>query len=105
MMSHQQTPFQAPALLQSKVKPVPSVLTHHVQQHVVHETAACHLTPIPESAARGRADGPEIVVTSFSCCLLLLGSGLIISSSLTDRLQTFALSFLLSSKKTGLLSR
>ncbi|XP_037536453.1 AP2-associated protein kinase 1 [Nematolebias whitei] len=59
MMSHHQTPFQASTLLQSKVKPVPSVLTHHVQQHVVHETAACHLTPIPECAALGRADGPE----------------------------------------------
>ncbi|XP_017272754.1 AP2-associated protein kinase 1-like isoform X9 [Kryptolebias marmoratus] len=58
-MPQQQTPFQASTLLQSKAKPVPSVLTHQVQQHVVHETAASHLIPIPESAAIGPADGPE----------------------------------------------
>nr|XP_043882279.1 AP2-associated protein kinase 1-like isoform X7 [Solea senegalensis] len=56
----QQTGSQASALLQSKAKPVPPVLTlQYQQQHVVHETAALHLTPIPESEVTGPADDPE----------------------------------------------
>ncbi|XP_013867577.1 AP2-associated protein kinase 1 isoform X4 [Austrofundulus limnaeus] len=55
MTPQQQTPFQASAPLQTKTEPAPSALT----QHVVHEAAASHLTPIPESAAVGPADGPE----------------------------------------------
>ncbi|XP_058491583.1 AP2-associated protein kinase 1-like isoform X2 [Solea solea] len=56
----QQTGSQASALLQSKAKPVPPVLTlQYQQQHLVHETAALHLTPIPESEVTGPADDPE----------------------------------------------
>ncbi|XP_047447223.1 AP2-associated protein kinase 1-like isoform X3 [Mugil cephalus] len=51
----QQTPFQAATLVQSKPKPVPL----QQQQHVAYETAAPHLTPIPESAAIGPACDPE----------------------------------------------
>ncbi|KAF7199992.1 AP2-associated protein kinase 1 isoform X5 [Nothobranchius furzeri] len=55
-----QTPSQASTLLNTKAKPVPPVLTHHLQQqHVAHETAASHLSPIPECAATGPADDPE----------------------------------------------
>ncbi|XP_034451989.1 AP2-associated protein kinase 1-like isoform X4 [Hippoglossus hippoglossus] len=54
---------QASTLLQSKAKPVPPVLTLQLQyqlQHVVHETAAPHLTPIPESAVTGPPTDPEM---------------------------------------------
>ncbi|XP_070760180.1 AP2-associated protein kinase 1-like [Enoplosus armatus] len=62
----QQTASQASSLLQSKAKPVPPGVTlqlQHQQQHVapVHETAASHLTPIPESAVVGPAADPEVV--------------------------------------------
>ncbi|XP_051807278.1 AP2-associated protein kinase 1-like isoform X3 [Acanthochromis polyacanthus] len=53
----QQTPSQASALLQSKAKPVPPVVTLQHQQHV----AAPHLTPIPESAVIRSAVDPETV--------------------------------------------
>ncbi|XP_035811731.2 AP2-associated protein kinase 1-like isoform X6 [Amphiprion ocellaris] len=53
----QQTPSQASALLQSKAKPVPPVVTLQHQQHV----AAPHLIPIPESAVIGPAANPETV--------------------------------------------
>ncbi|XP_069555893.1 AP2-associated protein kinase 1-like [Brachyistius frenatus] len=57
-----QTLSQASTLLQSKAKPVPpAVSLQHQQQHVVHETAAPHLTPIPESAVIGPAADPEVV--------------------------------------------
>ncbi|KAM4577628.1 AP2-associated protein kinase 1 isoform 4-T4 [Odontesthes bonariensis] len=57
---HQQTPFQASSVLQSKAKPVSAVVTlQHHQQHVVHETATPHLTPIPESTVIGPEAGPE----------------------------------------------
>ncbi|XP_012718742.2 AP2-associated protein kinase 1 isoform X5 [Fundulus heteroclitus] len=47
----QQTPSHASTVLQSKAKPVPPVSTLQLQQqHVVLETAAPHLAPIPESA-------------------------------------------------------
>ncbi|XP_035811728.2 AP2-associated protein kinase 1-like isoform X3 [Amphiprion ocellaris] len=52
----QQTPSQASALLQSKAKPVPPVVTLQHQQHV----AAPHLIPIPESAVIGPAANPEV---------------------------------------------
>ncbi|XP_029960040.1 AP2-associated protein kinase 1 isoform X4 [Salarias fasciatus] len=55
---HQHTASQASAALQSKVKP----LQHHQQQpqlHVSPETAALHLTPIPESAVIGPAAETE----------------------------------------------
>ncbi|XP_034726747.1 AP2-associated protein kinase 1-like isoform X7 [Etheostoma cragini] len=59
-LQQQQT---ASTLLQSKVKPVHPVISLQLphQQHVahVHETAASHLTPIPESAVVGPAAGPE----------------------------------------------
>uniref|UniRef100_A0A665W1D8 non-specific serine/threonine protein kinase n=1 Tax=Echeneis naucrates TaxID=173247 RepID=A0A665W1D8_ECHNA len=65
----------ASALLQFKAKavcPVVNLQRHYQQQqqqqHVVHETAAPHLTPIPESAVTGPAADPDIVVTSSSCC-------------------------------------
>ncbi|XP_044052129.1 AP2-associated protein kinase 1-like isoform X13 [Siniperca chuatsi] len=61
----QQTASQAFTLLQSKAKPVPPVVTLRLQhqQHVapVHETAASHLTPIPESAVVGPAADPEVM--------------------------------------------
>ncbi|XP_073322239.1 AP2-associated protein kinase 1-like isoform X2 [Pagrus major] len=64
----QQTASQAFSLLQSKAMPVPPVITlqpQHLQQqqHVahVHETAAYHLIPIPESAVVDPVDDPEIV--------------------------------------------
>ncbi|XP_051278067.1 AP2-associated protein kinase 1 isoform X3 [Dicentrarchus labrax] len=64
----QQTASHPSSLLQSKAKPVPPVVAlqlqhHQQQQHVtsVHETAASHLTPIPESAVVGTAAAPEIV--------------------------------------------
>lgn len=102
-LQQQQTSSQASSLLQ--YKPVPQVVTlqhqHQQQQHLVLETAAAHLTPIPESAVVGpAARGPEFVVTSYSCCcLLLFGSGLIIGSSLTNHIQTFAHFFLFSVAK------
>ncbi|XP_077942946.1 AP2-associated protein kinase 1 isoform X20 [Gasterosteus aculeatus] len=51
---------QACSVLPSKHKPVPPVITLQHQQHIaaVHETAASHLTPIPESAVVPAAD-PE----------------------------------------------
>ncbi|KAM6944449.1 AP2-associated protein kinase 1 isoform 1-T1 [Lycodopsis pacificus] len=51
---------QACTALQSKHKPLPPVIALQHQQHVapVHETAASHLTPIPESAVGPAAD-PE----------------------------------------------
>ncbi|XP_068558931.1 AP2-associated protein kinase 1-like isoform X6 [Cebidichthys violaceus] len=51
---------QACTVLQSKHKPVPLVIALQHQQHVapVHEAAASHLTPIPESAV-GPAANPE----------------------------------------------
>nr|XP_046243126.1 AP2-associated protein kinase 1-like isoform X14 [Scatophagus argus] len=55
----QQTASQASTLLQSQAKLVPPVVVLHHQQHVAHETAASHLTPIPESAAVGPAADPE----------------------------------------------
>ncbi|XP_071338635.1 AP2-associated protein kinase 1-like isoform X2 [Trachinotus anak] len=62
----QQTASQASTPLQSKAKPVHPVVTLQLQyqqqqQHVVHETAAPHLTPIPESAVIGPAADPEVV--------------------------------------------
>ncbi|KAM4579031.1 AP2-associated protein kinase 1 isoform 6-T6 [Fundulus diaphanus] len=46
-----QTPSHASTVLQSKAKPVPPLSTLQLQQqHVVLETAASHLAPIPESA-------------------------------------------------------
>ncbi|XP_026042829.1 AP2-associated protein kinase 1 isoform X6 [Astatotilapia calliptera] len=62
----QQQTSQASSLLQ--YKPVPQVVTlqhqHQQQQHLVLETAAAHLTPIPESAVVGpAARGPEFVTT------------------------------------------
>ncbi|KAM9360040.1 AP2-associated protein kinase 1-like [Symphorus nematophorus] len=58
----QQQQQRASSLLPSKAKPVPPVVTLHLQQHVaaVHETAASHLTPIPESAVDGSAANPEM---------------------------------------------
>ncbi|XP_069380070.1 AP2-associated protein kinase 1 isoform X13 [Paralichthys olivaceus] len=61
----QQIASQASTLLQSKAKPVPPLLTLHLQyqqqlQHVVHETAAPHLTPIPESAVAGPPTDPQM---------------------------------------------
>ncbi|KAM8885335.1 AP2-associated protein kinase 1-like isoform 12-T12 [Spinachia spinachia] len=55
-----QKAYHACSVLQSKHKPVPPVITLQHQQHVapVHETAASHLTPIPESAVVPAAD-PE----------------------------------------------
>ncbi|XP_067462725.1 AP2-associated protein kinase 1-like isoform X10 [Thunnus thynnus] len=68
----QQTASQASTLPQSKTKPVPSVVTlqhqqqqqQQQQQHEVHETAAPHLTPIPESAVIGPAADPDVVTAS-----------------------------------------
>nr|XP_012772797.2 AP2-associated protein kinase 1 isoform X4 [Maylandia zebra] len=65
-LQQQQTSSQASSLLQ--YKPVPQVVTlqhqHQQQQHLVLETAAAHLTPIPESAVVGpAARGPEFVTT------------------------------------------
>ncbi|XP_045890581.1 AP2-associated protein kinase 1-like isoform X12 [Micropterus dolomieu] len=63
----QQTASQVSSLPQSKAKPVPPVVTlqlqHQQQHHVapVHETAASHLTPIPESAVIGPAADPEVL--------------------------------------------
>ncbi|XP_070689264.1 AP2-associated protein kinase 1 isoform X2 [Pempheris klunzingeri] len=56
----QQAGSQASTLLLSKTKPVTLQLQHQ-QQHVapVLETAAPHLTPIPESAVVGPAADPE----------------------------------------------
>ncbi|XP_040897680.1 AP2-associated protein kinase 1-like isoform X2 [Toxotes jaculatrix] len=63
-----QTASQASSLLQSKAKPVPPVVALQLQyqqqqqqpqHHVFHETAAPHLTPIPESAVIGPAADPE----------------------------------------------
>ncbi|XP_029295017.1 AP2-associated protein kinase 1-like isoform X6 [Cottoperca gobio] len=64
LQQQQQTSSQAFTLLQSKDKPVPPVIAlqlHH-RQHLapVHETAASHLTPIPESAVAGPAADPEM---------------------------------------------
>ncbi|KAK2837470.1 hypothetical protein Q5P01_014682 [Channa striata] len=62
----QQTSAHVSALLQSKAKPVPPVVTqqllHHQQQqqHVAHEISTLHLTPIPESAVTGPAAEPEV---------------------------------------------
>ncbi|XP_029019837.1 AP2-associated protein kinase 1-like isoform X5 [Betta splendens] len=59
-----QTTSHASASLQSNAKPVPPVVAlqrpQH-QQHVVHETPALHLSPIPESAVTGPAAKPELV--------------------------------------------
>ncbi|XP_018524723.1 AP2-associated protein kinase 1 isoform X8 [Lates calcarifer] len=59
----QQTASQASTLLQSKAKPVPPVVTlqlqYQQQQQIVHETAAPHLMPIPESAVIGPAADQE----------------------------------------------
>ncbi|XP_029366137.1 AP2-associated protein kinase 1-like isoform X3 [Echeneis naucrates] len=61
----------ASALLQFKAKavcPVVNLQRHYQQQqqqqHVVHETAAPHLTPIPESAVTGPAADPDIVTAA-----------------------------------------
>ncbi|CAI5650754.1 unnamed protein product [Oreochromis niloticus] len=67
-LQQQQTSSQASSLLQYKPKPVPQVATlqhqHQQQQHLVLETAAAHLTPIPESEIVGpAARGPEFVTT------------------------------------------
>ncbi|XP_042343454.1 AP2-associated protein kinase 1-like isoform X7 [Plectropomus leopardus] len=65
LQQQQQTASQVSTLLQSKAKPVPSVISlqqqQQQQQHVasVHETAASHLNPIPESAVIGPAADPE----------------------------------------------
>ncbi|XP_074494534.1 AP2-associated protein kinase 1-like isoform X19 [Sebastes fasciatus] len=62
LQKQQQTASQASTLLQFKAKPVPPVSAlQHQQQHVapVHETAASHLTPIPESAVISPAADPE----------------------------------------------
>ncbi|XP_037633249.1 AP2-associated protein kinase 1-like isoform X8 [Sebastes umbrosus] len=62
LQKQQQTASQVSTLLQFKAKPVPPVSAlQHQQQHVapVHETAASHLTPIPESAVIGPAADPE----------------------------------------------
>ncbi|XP_040897679.1 AP2-associated protein kinase 1-like isoform X1 [Toxotes jaculatrix] len=65
-----QTASQASSLLQSKAKPVPPVVALQLQyqqqqqqpqHHVFHETAAPHLTPIPESAVIGPAADPEVM--------------------------------------------
>lgn len=97
MTPQQQAPFQASTLLQTKTKPLPPALSHHVQQHVVHETAASPLAPIPESAAIGPADGPEVLVTS------CFGWGLIIGSCLSNHMQIFTIFFFLGSEKIGFL--
>ncbi|GAA6220959.1 AP2-associated protein kinase 1-like isoform X1 [Lates japonicus] len=55
----QQTASQASTLLQPKAKPVPPVVTLQLQQQIVHETAAPHLMPIPESAVIGPAADQE----------------------------------------------
>ncbi|KAF0033429.1 hypothetical protein F2P81_013495 [Scophthalmus maximus] len=64
----QQAASQASTLLQCKAKPVSPVFAltlqyqqQQQQQHVVHERAAPHLTPIPESAVTGAAAEPEVV--------------------------------------------
>lgn len=94
--------------------PVPPVFTlqrQHLQQqqqqqHVahVHETAAYHLIPIPEFAVVDPADDPETLVTSYSCCRLLLfwARELITSFSLPNHI--LKLFFLVKGKgKAGLL--
>ncbi|XP_043967386.1 AP2-associated protein kinase 1-like isoform X6 [Gambusia affinis] len=60
-LQHQhQTPSHASALLQSKAKPVSPVSALQLQQqHVVHEPAATHLAPIPESAVIAPTAAPE----------------------------------------------
>ncbi|XP_047236973.1 AP2-associated protein kinase 1-like isoform X6 [Girardinichthys multiradiatus] len=61
-LHQQQTPSHASTLLQSKAKPVTPVSALQLQhQHVVHETAASHLAPIPESAVIAHTAGPEVV--------------------------------------------
>ncbi|XP_056232072.1 AP2-associated protein kinase 1-like isoform X5 [Seriola aureovittata] len=65
----QQTASQASTVLQSKAKPVHPVVTLQLQyqqqqQHVAHETAAPHLTPIPESAVIGPAADPEVATAA-----------------------------------------
>ncbi|XP_026177022.1 AP2-associated protein kinase 1 isoform X6 [Mastacembelus armatus] len=58
----QQTASRASTVLQSKVKPVPPVVTQqlqHQQQLVDHEAMAPYLTPIPESAVTDPAADPE----------------------------------------------
>ncbi|GAA6220961.1 AP2-associated protein kinase 1-like isoform X2 [Lates japonicus] len=57
----QQTASQASTLLQPKAKPVPPVVTLQLQQQIVHETAAPHLMPIPESAVIGPAADQEVM--------------------------------------------
>lgn len=60
-------------MLQPNVRSGPSVVNVQ-QQYVahVHEAAAAHLAPIPESAIAGPATDQEVVVTSCSCrCPLL----------------------------------
>ncbi|XP_016532827.1 AP2-associated protein kinase 1 isoform X8 [Poecilia formosa] len=60
LQHQQQTPSHASAVLQSKAKPVSPVSTLHLQQqHVVHEPAAAHLAPIPESAVIAPTAAPE----------------------------------------------
>uniref|UniRef100_A0A3B3YDD3 non-specific serine/threonine protein kinase n=1 Tax=Poecilia mexicana TaxID=48701 RepID=A0A3B3YDD3_9TELE len=62
LQHQQQTPSHASAVLQSKAKPVSPVSTLHLQQqHVVHEPAAAHLAPIPESAVIAPTAAPEDV--------------------------------------------
>uniref|UniRef100_A0A8C5HBU4 non-specific serine/threonine protein kinase n=1 Tax=Gouania willdenowi TaxID=441366 RepID=A0A8C5HBU4_GOUWI len=79
----QMIPSQVSALLQARAKAFPPVVALQHQQLVVHESAAPHLTPIPESAVIGPAPDTEVVVTSSSCCCLLLsGSGLSTTSFL-----------------------
>ncbi|XP_023200114.1 AP2-associated protein kinase 1 isoform X8 [Xiphophorus maculatus] len=60
LQHQQQTPSHASALLQSKAKPVSPVCALQLQQqHVVHEPAATHLAPIPESAVIAPTAAPE----------------------------------------------
>uniref|UniRef100_UPI003AADC227 AP2-associated protein kinase 1-like isoform X1 n=1 Tax=Centroberyx gerrardi TaxID=166262 RepID=UPI003AADC227 len=67
----QHSASQASALLQSKAKPVPPVVNLQQQPASpavfiapIHEPAAPHLTPIPESAAVGPAADPEATTAS-----------------------------------------
>ncbi|MED6269363.1 hypothetical protein CHARACLAT_032355, partial [Characodon lateralis] len=68
-LHQQQTPSHASTLLQSKAKPVTPVSALQLQhQHVVHETAASHLAPIPESAVIAPTAGPEVVSVMLLDC-------------------------------------
>ncbi|XP_028312612.1 AP2-associated protein kinase 1 isoform X5 [Gouania willdenowi] len=55
----QMIPSQVSALLQARAKAFPPVVALQHQQLVVHESAAPHLTPIPESAVIGPAPDTE----------------------------------------------